>query len=141
MVNPLFLLALAAGGVYLYTKSQAAPAKPGEGGEVADPTGGWKPIVAKKPLSITELAPYAEPGVGVKFFVDHVHPSGNAIASPEALCNGEVVSVEMGSDGKRYWKVKLTNVSDNATYGAMPASLKLPAVGTVFALMDSNISG
>lgn len=140
MVNPLLLLAVAAGGAYLYMKSKDAPAKPGEPGSV-DLTGGWKPIAAKKPLSPADLAPYDKPGTGVRFFLDHVHPSGSAIASPEVEANGEVISTEVGSDGKRYWKVKLLSAADAATYGAKPASLALPSVGAVFALTDANISG
>lgn len=140
MVNPILLLAVAAGGAYLYMKSKDAPAKPGEPGSV-DLTGGWKPIVAKKPLTPGELATADKPGIGVKFYVSHEHPSGTAIAAPEAMANGEVLSTEVGSDGKRYWKVKLLSVADAATYGAMPAGMALPSVGAVFALTDANISG
>ena len=141
MVNPLLLLAVAAGGAYLYMKSKDAPAKPGEPGSV-DLTGGWKPIAAKKPLTPALLATYDKPGIAVKFYLDHVHPSGTGIAGvPEAMANGEVLSTEVGSDGKRYWKVKLLLVEDAATYGAKPASLALPSVGAVFALTDANISG
>ncbi len=141
MVNPILLLAVAAGGAYLYMKSKDAP-KPGEPGADVDLTGGWKPIVAKKPLSPANLAPYDKPGTGVRFFLDHVHPSGTGIAgNPEVEANGEVLSTEVGSDGKRYWKVKLLYAADAATYGAKPASLALPSVGAVFALTDANISG
>ena len=141
MVNPILLLAVAAGGAYLYMKSKDAPAKPGEPGSV-DLTGGWKPIVAKKPLTPGELATADKPGIGVRFFLDHVHPSGTGIAgNPEVEANGEVISTEVGSDGKRYWKVKLLYAADAATYGAMPAGMALPSDGAVFALTDANISG
>lgn len=140
MVNPLLLLAVAAGGAYLYMRSKNAPAAAG-GESVVDATGGWKPIAAKMPLTPAQLAPYDKPGTAVKFYLDHVHPSGTAVASPEAVANGEVISTEVGSDGLRYWKVKLLLVGDAATYGPKPASLAFPAVGTVFALKDANISG
>lgn len=139
MVNPLLLLAAAGAGYYFYTRS-SSPAKSGEV-VVADLTNGWVPMVNPKPLSLTQADGYAKVGVGVKFYLSHVHPSGTAIASPEAMANGTVESVEVGSDGKRYWKVKLTNVADAATYGAMPASLALHAVGAVFALTDGNLYG
>lgn len=139
MVNPLLLLAVAGAGYYFYSRSSGS-AKPGETA-VVDARNGWVPMVNPKPLTLVQADGYAKVGVGVKFFVSHVHPSGTAIPSPEAMANGTVESVEVGSDGKRYWKVKLTNVADAATYGPMPAGLALPAVGAVFALTDSNLYG
>lgn len=137
MGNPLLLLALIGAGYVLYKRSTDSES-------AADPTAGqngWKPVDNPVPLTAEQLAPYAKPGIGVKFYLDHVHPSGTAIASPRALANGSVVSVESGTGGVRYWKIKLTAVADDATYGPMPKDLALPTVGAVFALTDKQLFG
>ena len=122
-MGPLPLLLLLAGvGYFVYSRNAAA---------------GWKPAPAKMPLSLAELAPYAKVGIGVKFYLEQPPFAGSAV--PSLLCNGDVVSVEMNDKGERFWKIKLLSYADNTT-GGVPTALAMPALGTVFALKDSNLS-
>lgn len=143
------LAALAALGLYYFYNRSST-------GESISDQRGWIPLKNPTPLPLSSLMGYAKPGVVVRLWLTHPHPSGTAIAPLTALADATVLDVQ-DKDGKRFWKVRIEHVGSatvladgtikvgdflpDGTPFTFPKSVALPEVGTVFALTDDNLFG